>query len=267
MTELNFSPQCFTKRILGEVKINRICGIYCLKNNINNKVYVGQSVDILRRKKDHINRLRNNRHDNKYLQYSWGKYKENNFDFFILEECSKENLDEKEKYWINKLKSNNPEFGYNLTIGGKSFVVDENLQGFIGSIWQPILQFSLDGVLIKRWDKISDIFGKNKKWSQTPLWNHLRDSYKYHSFHKCIWIREIDFSETLLNELIYLAKHKTSNANRKIPIVQYNINGEPIKKWESISEASRNGFNKECIMRHMKNNTQYKGYYFKKVDT
>lgn len=254
--------------MLGEIKIDKICGIYCITNKINHKTYVGQSINILKRKQDHISKLRNKRHGNQYLQYSWEKYGENCFEFIVLEECVKEDLDKNEKCWINKLKSNNPDYGYNLTKGGKSFVTDENLQGYIGkslnNIKQPIFQFSLDGLLIKRWNKISDIFEKHEKWSQTPLWNHLRDSYKYHTFHKCIWIREIDFSETLLNELVYLAKHKTANANRKIPINQYNINGEFVKRWESISEASKNGFNKECIVRHMKNNTQYKRYYFKK---
>lgn len=44
------------------------CGIYYIKNKINDMLYVGQSVDIDRRKRDHLYHLRNNSHVNTYLQ-------------------------------------------------------------------------------------------------------------------------------------------------------------------------------------------------------
>ena len=42
------------------------------------------------------------------------------FNFIILEECSSNLLDEKEKYWIEFYDTTNPEKGYNLTTGGQS---------------------------------------------------------------------------------------------------------------------------------------------------
>lgn len=42
------------------------------------------------------------------------------FSFYIIEKCQKEDLNEREKYYISLYHSANPEFGYNETTGGDS---------------------------------------------------------------------------------------------------------------------------------------------------
>lgn len=93
-------------------------GIYCIINLIDNKKYIGKSKSINSRKSYHFSLLKNDKHINKHLQNAWNKYGENNFCFYILEECILENLNEREKYWISKLKTNNVNFGYNVSEGG-----------------------------------------------------------------------------------------------------------------------------------------------------
>ena len=44
------------------------CGIYCIKNLINNKVYIGKTNDLQSRWKNHLFVLRANTHSNKHLQ-------------------------------------------------------------------------------------------------------------------------------------------------------------------------------------------------------
>jgi hypothetical protein len=51
-----------------------------------------------------------------------------NFRFFVLEECEKYLLNEKEKYYVDLLKTMNRKFGYNFTDGGKEdFSISEEL--------------------------------------------------------------------------------------------------------------------------------------------
>ena len=79
--------------------------IYKTINLINGKIYVGQ---------DYNNRD-NYLGSGKIILKAIKKYKKENFKKEILEECnSQEELDEKEKYWILKLDSTNPNIGYNI---------------------------------------------------------------------------------------------------------------------------------------------------------
>lgn len=106
--------------------IKNVCGIYLIRNKINNKIYIGQSVNIYRRWQEHLRSAQPNKYSKKSLRDSnapihlaMQKYKIENFEISLLEKCSKEQLNEKEIYWIALLKSNNSSIGYNITNGGQ----------------------------------------------------------------------------------------------------------------------------------------------------
>lgn len=92
-------------------------GIYAIKNADNGKIYVGQSKNISHRKSTHFYDLKNNRHHNNIMQMDYNK-NPNAFSFEVLCKCGETDLDDLEKYYINKYQSNNPEYGYNLEGGG-----------------------------------------------------------------------------------------------------------------------------------------------------
>lgn len=97
----------------------KTCGIYKIVNNINGKIYIGQSVEIEKRWKRHINELNRLVHKNKHLERAWIKYGQDNFSFEIIEVCKKEELDSKERYWIKYYSSNDYNCGYNQDSGGQ----------------------------------------------------------------------------------------------------------------------------------------------------
>ena len=90
--------------------------IYKITNTINNKCYIGQTVNYKQRFHTHKSQLRNNNHENKHLQNSWNTYGEDNFKFEVIDYG--ENYNELEKYYIKEHKSDNNEFGFNIMSGG-----------------------------------------------------------------------------------------------------------------------------------------------------
>lgn len=93
-------------------------GIYCFRNKVNGKVYIGKSLDLDRRIKEHYCLLHNNL-DTSRLQTDFNVYGYSNFEISLIEECSIEHLDEREIYWISFYDARNPEKGYNKAKGGE----------------------------------------------------------------------------------------------------------------------------------------------------
>lgn len=93
-------------------------GIYKITNTTNNKIYVGQSVYIQRRINAHKSTAFNGLDPsyNHPLYCSIRKYGVDNFLFEIIEECSIEKLNIREKFWIDYYDSMVPN-GYNLAYG------------------------------------------------------------------------------------------------------------------------------------------------------
>lgn len=91
--------------------------IYRVTNQINGKLYIGQSINggevrwkgHLREKRDYL------------FSRAIKKYGKENF---LVEEIDEaycpEELNRLERYWIKSYRANEPEFGYNMTIGGDS---------------------------------------------------------------------------------------------------------------------------------------------------
>ena len=95
-------------------------GIYKITNLINQKSYIGQSINISRRIKDHFQKAEcpSDVSYNGALHSAIRKYGKNNFVWEVLEECSPEELDSKEQYYIQKFNTYSPN-GYNILEGGQ----------------------------------------------------------------------------------------------------------------------------------------------------
>lgn len=88
--------------------------IYTLTNTINGKYYVGQTINVIKRKKNYETlKCKSQRK----LYYAIKKYGFENFEFKVIDEAvCKNKLDELESFYI--IKYNCLENGYNLRFGG-----------------------------------------------------------------------------------------------------------------------------------------------------
>jgi len=93
-------------------------GIYCIRSVSQNKIYIGQSVDLNRRILNHKYLLKKGKHSNEILQRHHDKYGINDLKFETIEFCEIENLDDRECYWINYYDSMNRKNGFNMETGG-----------------------------------------------------------------------------------------------------------------------------------------------------
>ena len=90
------------------------CGVYKITNTINNKVYIGSSINVIDRQYKHFWMLDKGIHDNNHLQNSYNKNGKGSFSFEVVEFCTSETLVDRENYFINKYKSNDITNGYNM---------------------------------------------------------------------------------------------------------------------------------------------------------
>lgn len=102
-------------------------GIYKITNLVNGNAYIGQSVDIEKRFKDHKYRAfvnyPSNRDYEKALYRAFRKYGIENFKFEVLEICQVSELNDKEINYIKLYDTYNN--GYNETIGGDGIIGHE----------------------------------------------------------------------------------------------------------------------------------------------
>ncbi len=121
-------------------------GIYCIRFQNNNEVinYIGSSINILKRLRDHKSNLKNNCHDNQFLQNIYNKHGIEFFNFLILEEINDSNdLLSLEKEYLIK---------YNVGDRTKSFnIATEPLSPFKGLSHTNETKIKLSEQTKKRW--------------------------------------------------------------------------------------------------------------------
>ncbi len=95
-----------------------VCGIYKITNQINDMCYIGQAVDIATRWKSHAKcGLQIDAPVGNKLYKAMQEFGLHNFSFELLEACPREQLNEKERYYISLYQSN--QYGYNILSGNK----------------------------------------------------------------------------------------------------------------------------------------------------
>lgn len=101
-------------------------GIYKITNLKTNTVYIGASVQIETRFSQHLNELRKGTHRNTHLQNAFKKYGESNFEFTIVEECTRDILRSEEIRILNQYGGYKSNLTYNMRQGGQICMGEDN---------------------------------------------------------------------------------------------------------------------------------------------
>lgn len=135
--------------------------IYKIINDINNKVYIGQTtLKIKDRFYQHINSAQNNK-INTHLYSAMRKYGTEHFQIQLIEEVDDNLLSKREQYWIKYY--NSYKAGYNSTIGGEGYVLYNREE--IYKLWD-------DGLAIYE-------IANKLKCGNTVLWRTLKNYPNY----------------------------------------------------------------------------------------
>ena len=217
------------------------CGIYKITNKLNGKIYIGQSVDIKKRWREHIFsslHLENKDH-NSPIHLALAKYGKDNFNFEIIEICDKNKLNEKEIYWIDYYKSYKN--GYNATIGG-----DEDHR----HLGTPIEVYDLEGNYIITYD--------NATITAEKIGVHRGCIYQILDGKR---LSAKGFQFKRVNDDKIITKYK-SRQGGTIKILQKDLNNNVIKEWDSAAQIKRElGFDSSSITKCCKHKLKtYKGY-------
>lgn len=135
------------------------CGIYKILNTVNNKTYIGTSVDVFERKRKHFEKLRRGAHENILIQADFVYYKEEAFIFEVLEFCSQDKMYDLEVLYIkNAIESGLPL--YNRTSGGiKNYKMADEAKVFMSlknTRVRPVAQLDLEGHLLNTYRSASE---------------------------------------------------------------------------------------------------------------
>lgn len=192
-----------------------ICGIYRIHNLINQKDYIGQSNNIYCRWDKH-----KALYDKCAIHRALLKYGVNNFSFSILEECKEEDLDERERYWIDYYNSYHN--GYNETSGGKRPIHT--------NCCKEIEMYDLNGNYIKNYPSISAA-ARDLKCETSFISGVLqgrRPTAKGFQF---------KFKDDNITIIKPFQKQKSGPTGKTV--LQYDLNDNFIAEYISASEAAR----------------------------
>lgn len=205
-------------------------GIYIIRNILNNKIYIGSSVNINRRWNVHKRSLLNNIHHSHVLQRAYNKYGIDNFSYEIIEYIDDVNkLIEREQIWLDFFK---PEYNICITAGsnlGRKFKVSKK---------KVLTQEHKDNIAKSLLGRIPANKGKSSHNKGVPA------------------TEESKIRQSL--------KMKGRPACNRQAIIQYDTDMNVINEYNSLTEASLSlRIDRHKIVSVIKSNLIYKDFIFK----
>ncbi|WP_079708095.1 GIY-YIG nuclease family protein [Paraliobacillus ryukyuensis] len=227
--------------------MERIVGIYKVTNLINGKMYIGQSTNIKKRFTSHKNAINRSDDDPRGqgpLYDDMRNYGVENFSFEVMEECSKNELNEKEEYYISF--HNSVDDGYNIS---KKAITTNDPDVRKKIITEEFLE--RNSIRFKEMNKQNwkDAEYRKKKSKQSSELQKKR-------------LQDPEYRKQKSEQL------KKYWSKKKKRVAQYTLDGELVAVYEGLRVAERNTGIKS-IHKHLKEPDKRKqagGYVWKYVD-
>lgn len=207
---------------------NKISGVYIILNKENGKFYVGSSIDVRKRIKGHKVDLEKNKHHSILLQRAYNKYGKDNFIFKLMEEIKAEELECREQYWLDFHQCYTTEIGYNISKNtSKPFLGLKRSEEYK-------IKKSLD--YKNKWNNMSE----EEKKNHPIIAMKRKKGYKISENH-------LEKIKSLVNSTINSEKGKATRKlmaakvnynNFRKPVLQYDLEGNFVKEWDSLKEAN-----------------------------
>ena len=211
--------------------------IYCHENKINGKKYIGQT------KNNPKQRWKNGEgykgsplFYNAIQKYGWDNF----YHYIVIGGLTLEQANEQEEYFIDKLKTRDKRFGYNIRSGGdnqlwtdearrnlsraRKAAVDSDPKRYNRKM---VYQYDLDGNYINCYES-ADFASKitNIRESSIRSCCHHRKNHKSAGGYR--W-------EYYKVDKLLSAYHKNSGGQNRIRVVQKDSNGVVLREWDSIA--------------------------------
>lgn len=217
--------------------------IYMITNKINNEKYIGQTLNFIKRKKDHICNSKNDKIST-HLYLAMKKYGIDNFIFEILENnIDKDDLDNKEIFYIEKF--NTFHNGYNMTVGGENVIIHN-----------PEIKEKISKTIKRHWE--NGVYNYRK----TNITKALKVAHENASQRaKKMWENE-DIRETI-SKKISQKLSKNIIAYNETKILDFNSYQEAINYFAKMNIK----LHKSQITRAKQNRKKLFNYYWKGPET
>lgn len=196
-------------------------GIYKITNKINGHYYIGQSVDIDKRFREHCFSARHldDKDHNSPIHLAIAKYGKNNFTLELLENCDKTELNEREVYWIRLLEATK-NGNYNILMGGQYRIKFDD---------KPVELYDLTGKYVKTIPSAT-LTAKELGVSRNSIYGVL---HKERPTCKGYQMKYAEDKRTIIKPFI-------SKQGGALRVAQINpTTNQIIKIFNSIAEASR----------------------------